>query len=171
MPADVATPPAPSVAGGRLSSQGHVTHVTPHATPAPVAPSRSRAAPTGSSTGRPAKRPKTQLNSLVANRKAVINNDFFSFPRIDGAFKPAGDEFSDSYFAKWETWWQRQLSCRFRNTRNALSTVDQIASVGRGRRSVASADTAPDGEASLALTSDCRRLSRCHFEDVLRKLG
>ena len=72
----------------------------------------------------------------------------------------------DTEFVPWEPKWRFQLSKRFMN--HTVLFSDKIANIGLGRKSAARDDLLVDEDANAFSITDARRLSRYHFEDVLR---
>ena len=109
------------------------------------------------------KKPCTSLQNV----RDLINNDVFTWARKTHTFgNKIKNQFTDADFIAWDVWFRKQIVQKFQRIR--ICANDRTASLGRGLRSVAKEDLLVDDEARLIHVTDARRLSRCHFEDLLR---
>jgi hypothetical protein len=118
-------------------------------------------------TPRPSPTPtKKGVSSTGKNMKAVINGRISEWARKDRTFSVVANAFTNDEHASWVAWFQRQMRCRFQNANS--SSEARAEDIGLGRRSDARDDLLLDEDARLCDVTDARRLSRCHFEDLLR---
>ena len=120
-------------------------------------------ASSGKTTQTRRKKPCTSLQNV----KDLINNDVFTWARETHTFgNKIKNQFTDAEFISWDEWFRKQIVQKFQ--RMSISAKDRTESLGRGLRSVAKEDLLVDEEARLVHVTDARRLSHCHFEDILR---
>ena len=112
-------------------------------------------------------------NTTVVNRTAVMVGSLHTWSR-PGTFLAKGNnllncnlacDLTDAQFEAWEGGFGRQTRHRFRKER--VLAGDRDAQIGRGLRSTSEALSLVDYDAATLTTSDAKRLSRYHWEDLL----
>ena len=110
---------------------------------------------------------KKKITTRQQNISAVISNEINTWARSDATFDDElENDFTQQEFVTWESGFKKQIAWRFKRTQ--VSAADHVASLGRGLRSDARDELLIDEDARLYNVTDQRRLSRCHFEDLLR---
>ena len=111
---------------------------------------------------------KKKPSSLQTNRKAVLNNDIFTFSRPNVFDKDDmvvdAEEFHDFY-----RHFLGQVRVRFQEVRETKKTRDDKMGGRASRSTIAESDLFDDDAVELSTTNQ-KRLSRCHWEDMLRYL-
>ena len=96
------------------------------------------------------------MSTAEKNIKAVITNDISEWAR-SSTFDADGEKVDEAVFDIWETWFTRQIKCRFR--RQQKTTEERADGIGLGRRSKAQDDMLIDDDARLCDVTDARHLS------------
>ena len=104
-------------------------------------------------------------DTLAINRRAVMTNDVHTWSRKI-TFNPKNVVLEQEVFDKWESSHQHQIDNRFCKV---LQTKESIVSnIGLRLRSSANKDVLVDTDALDLKVTDAARLSRMHWEDILR---
>ena len=110
---------------------------------------------------------KKKITTRQQNISTVISNEINQWARSDATFDvELENDFTEQEFVTWESGFKKQIAWRFKRTQ--VTAADHVASLGLGLRSDARDDLLIDEDARLCNVTDQRRLSRCHFEDLLR---
>jgi hypothetical protein len=122
--------------------------------------------PTAATAEKPPSKKKTP-STRQKNINKVITTGISEWARVGTTF---GDKIKNNFttdeFDKWEKQWVRQIRSRFQDW--SVNSKDLVDNIGLGLRSDTKDDIFVDDDARLCRVTDIRRLSRYHFEDILR---
>jgi hypothetical protein len=108
---------------------------------------------------------KKKPSSSQTNRKAVLNNDIFTFSRPN-VFDKEDVEVDAEEFQNYYKHFLGQARVRFQEVRETEQTREDKMG-GRALRSTAAESDLFDDDAVKLSTTNQKRLSRCHWEDML----
>jgi len=99
--------------------------------------------------------------------KSVLSTRIHEWARAKKTFGvDIENDFTDAEFSSWLKKFHRQIRWRFQRTQTSLA--DRADDIGLGRRSEARDNLLVDEDARVCNVTNARRLSRYHFEDLLR---
>ena len=102
---------------------------------------------------------------MEENRKAVLNNDIFTWARKT-TFDKGDVEVDSGLFDVYVRYFTKQLRVRFQETRSTKKSREKALGE-RSLRSATSDSDLIDDEAERLETTNIKRVSRCHFEDLV----
>ena len=108
---------------------------------------------------------KKRVDRLEENRKAVLNNDIFTWARKT-TFDKGDVEVDSGLFDVYVRYFTKQLRVRFQETRSTKKSREKALGE-RSLRSATSDSNLIDDEAKRLETTNIKRVSRCHFEDLV----
>jgi hypothetical protein len=143
---------------------------TPAATSSPIVqtPAPTNRRPTASSSARSITT-ASSTSSFVSNRADCINNSFFKWARQRQIESSIVDALDAAYFKKERTHFMKQVIHRFREEKQTAKVI--LQSMDSQPRTRSEARETPQVESNQIVstdTTDTRRLSRLHFEDMLQ---
>ena len=114
----------------------------------------------------PAGQAKKGLSSTQKDVKAVINSLVSKWAPKDYTFSAVTKDFTANTHSLWASWFQQKTWCWFQNGKSSAKVRSE--EIGLGLQSDEWDDLFLDKDTRLCNGTNARRLSWCHFEDLLR---